>query len=259
MKRNIALFFIVIASSFVAVQPVFAQEQQQVPTLVLISNVNIFDGSDKLVADMSVLVEGNKIAKIANSIEAPAGATVIDAKGRTMTPGLIDSHVHLAWVISSPYAMFDAPVDYQAALALVEAKAMLMRGYTSIRDTAGQVFGTKRAIDEGLFPGPRIWGCGAAISMTSGHGDFRTLNTEPRQMGGSNFTEVERIQLVIFADGVPEVLIHWISPSIHSTRSRRRRTKPSAGIPICRCTPTRTPPSSRRSRPAPCRSSTAIF
>ena len=206
MKRNIALFFSVIVSSFVAVQPAFAQEHQQLPTLVLISNVNIFDGSDKLVADMSVLVEGNKIAKIAKSIEAPAGATVIDAKGRTMTPGLIDCHVHLAWVISSPYAMFDTPADYQAALALVEAKAMLMRGYTSIRDTAGQVFGTKRAIDEGLFPGPRIWGCGAAISMTSGHGDFRTLNTESRQMGGSNFTEVERIQLVIFADGVPEVL-----------------------------------------------------
>jgi hypothetical protein len=58
MKRNIALFFIVIASSFVAVQPAFAQEQQQVPTLVLISNVNIFDGkSEKLHQNMHVLMQ----------------------------------------------------------------------------------------------------------------------------------------------------------------------------------------------------------
>lgn len=198
---------LLLATSLFIVLSAFGQvAEEPAPQVTLITNANLFDGSDKLVADMSVLVEGNRIAKIAKSIEAPAGATLIDAKGRTMTPGLIDSHVHLAWVISSPYAMFDTPADYQAALALVEAKAMLMRGYTSIRDTAGQVFGTKRAIDEGLFPGPRIWGSGAAISMTSGHGDFRTLNTEPRQMGGSNFTEVERIQLVIFADGVPEVL-----------------------------------------------------
>ncbi|MBN1919359.1 MAG: amidohydrolase family protein [Verrucomicrobia bacterium] len=178
IRTTIRLLF---ATSLLTVSPAFAQvAEKPAPTSTLITGAKIFDGSDKLVADMSLLVEGNKITRIAKSIEAPAGATVIDAKGRTMTPGLIDCHVHLAWVISSPYAMFDTPADYQAALALVEAKAMLMRGYTSIRDTAGQVFGTKRAIDEGLFPGPRIWGCGAAISMTSGHGDFRTLNTEPR-------------------------------------------------------------------------------
>ena len=170
--------FVIALLAFILCMPGFAQAAEPPePKLTLISNVNIFDGSDKLVADMSVLVEGNKITKIAKSIEAPAGATVIDAKGRTMTPGLIDCHVHLAWVISSPYAMFDTPADYQAALALVEAKAMLMRGYTSIRDTAGQVFGTKRAIDEGLFPGPRIWGCGAAISMTSVSYTHLTLPT----------------------------------------------------------------------------------
>lgn len=184
-----------------------AAVQAEAPkTAVLITNANIFNGSDKLATGMSVLVEGNKITKIAKSIPAPVGAEIINANGRTLTPGLIDAHVHIGWVISNPFGMFDAPPDYQAALALVEAKATLMRGYTSVRDTSGQVFGIRRAIDQGLFPGPRIWGSGAGISMTSGHGDFRMLSTEPRQLGGSPNTEGERIGLIVFADGVPEVL-----------------------------------------------------
>ena len=88
----------------------------------------------------------------------------------------------------------------------MEAEATLMRGYTSVRDISGQVLGAKQAIDEGHFVGPRIWSSGAGISMTSGHGDLRTLNTLPRQVGGSPETEVERIGMSIFADGVPEVL-----------------------------------------------------
>lgn len=72
------------------------EEHQQAPTQILFTNVNIFDGkSDKLTESMSVLVEGNKIKKIAKSITAPEGATVIDAKGRTLTPGFIATHEHI--------------------------------------------------------------------------------------------------------------------------------------------------------------------
>jgi imidazolonepropionase-like amidohydrolase len=173
---------------------------------VLIKNASVFDGkNEKLVEGMSVLVEGNKIKTIAKSITAPAGATVIDAKGRTMTPGLIDAHVHLTWNMS-PSGMFYAAPDYLAARALDEAKATLMRGYTSVRDISGQVFGVRKAIDEGFFAGPRIWASGAGLSMTAGHGDMRTNNTLPRQMGGPAETDVERMGMSIIADGVPEVL-----------------------------------------------------
>jgi imidazolonepropionase-like amidohydrolase len=179
-----------------------AQEQ---PAPILITNARIFDGSDALTAPMSVLVDGGTIAQIAESIDAPEGATVIDADGRTLTPGLIDVHVHLMWNLS-PEGMFDGMPDYLGARTLAEAEATLMRGYTSVRDVSGQVLGAKRAIDEGFFPGPRIWSSGAGIGMTSGHADLRTLNTLPRQMGGSPWTEVEVIGLSILADGVPEVL-----------------------------------------------------
>ena len=61
----------------------------------LITNANVFNGkSEQLAEGMSVLVEGNKITKMAKSIEAPVGAIIIDAGGRTLMPGLIDNHVH---------------------------------------------------------------------------------------------------------------------------------------------------------------------
>ncbi len=47
-----------------------------------------------------------------------------------------------------------------------------MRGFTSVRDLGGPVFGLKAAIDAGITPGPRIWPSGAFISQTGGHGDF---------------------------------------------------------------------------------------
>ncbi|WP_455388350.1 amidohydrolase family protein [Petrachloros mirabilis] len=173
---------------------------------VLITNANIFDGkSDKLATGMSVLVEGNKITMIAKSITAPAGATVIDAKGRTMTPGLIDAHVHLIWNVS-PFGMFNFPLDYLHSLALKEAEATLMRGYTGVRDISGAVLGIKRAIDEGLYPGPRIWSSGAGIGMTAGHADMRPNTMVPRTLGGPYWTDVEYLGISILADGVPEVL-----------------------------------------------------
>lgn len=180
--------------------------QEEVQSEILINNVNIFDGtSDNLISDMSVLIEGNKIAKIAASISASNDVTVIDGGGRTLTPGFIDAHTHLQWNLGVAEQLY-APADYQAALTMVEAENTLMRGFTTVRDVGGSVFGVKRAIDEGYFSGPRIYSAGAALSMTTGHGDFRAPTTPPRMMGGPAVTEAELVGLVMFADGVPEVL-----------------------------------------------------
>jgi imidazolonepropionase-like amidohydrolase len=196
---------LVMVLSIVSVMPILAQAAES-QGKILITNVNIFDGkSEDLTLAMSVLDEGNKIAKIAASINAPENTTVIDGGGRTMTPGFIDNHTHLQWNMGVS-EHFYSPIDYQSALTLIEANNTLMRGFTTVRDVAGGVFGVKKAIDEGYFPGPRIYSSGAAISMTTGHGDFRTPSTPPRMMGGPSETEAEKIGLVIFADGVPEVL-----------------------------------------------------
>ena len=68
---------------------------QDTPNATLITGARIFDGSSPdLIEGMDVLVEGNTISAIAADIEAPDGATVIDATGRTLMPGMIDNHWH---------------------------------------------------------------------------------------------------------------------------------------------------------------------
>nr|WP_321257928.1 amidohydrolase family protein [uncultured Pseudodesulfovibrio sp.] len=204
MKALIASFFLVLAFCTMGFA---AGEQPANESVVLIKNVNIFDGtSTKLSPGQSVLIKGNTIEAVGKEIPVPSGAQVIDGGGRTLTPGFIDAHTHLQWNLSVQEHM-NSPLDYQGAIALVDAKNTLMRGFTTIRDVAGSVFGVKRAIDEGYFLGPRIYSSGAAIGMTTGHGDFRSEHTLPRQMGGPGETPLEKAGLTILADGVDEVLV----------------------------------------------------
>lgn len=173
--------------------------------VVLITNANIFDGqNENLAMGMSVLVEGNKISKIAKSIPAPKGANVIDAKGNTLIPGLINTHVHLAYTLP-PAELANTNQMYIAFMAEKEIKATLMRGFTTVRDAAGNSTGLAKAVDDGLIEGPRIFPSGAAITQTSGHGDYRSLNVFPRSMGGYA-SEMETMRFAFIADGRPQVL-----------------------------------------------------
>ena len=153
-------------------------------TATLFKNVKVFDGkSDKLTASTSVLVVGNKIEKIGDVTAAPETATVIDAGGRTLMPGLIDAHWHAMLVRPTPAEAVTWDVGYGNLVAGAEATDTLMRGFTTVRDVGGPAFGLKRAIDEGVVAGPRIYPSGAMITVTSGHGDFRQAFEVPRTVG----------------------------------------------------------------------------
>ena len=153
-----------------------AQEEKSKPQ-VLFTNVNIFDGkTDRLAEGMSVLVEGNLIKKVAKGdIEADENATVIDGGGRTLMPGLIDSHVHLTHMIleGSLTAWEAATWEEIGAITAAAAREFLKSGFTTVRDMGGMGGGFKRVIDQGDIVGPRIYPAGAYISQTSGHGDLR--------------------------------------------------------------------------------------
>jgi imidazolonepropionase-like amidohydrolase len=171
----------------------------------LIQGVRIFDGqNEKLAEGMSVLVEGNKIAKIAKSIPAPAGTTVIDAKGRTLMPGLIDNHWHSLFATLPQAKLLQSDMAYINLYAAKANEDALLRGFTSVRDVGGNVFGLKKATDEGLVAGPRIYPSGAYISQTSGHGDFRGPLDVPTN-DGTPLDYLQRTGNTLIADGVPEV------------------------------------------------------
>src|SRR3984893_799751 len=174
----------------------------------LFQNVRIFDGkSATLSAASNVLVKDNTIARISVSpitIETNANVRVIPADGRVLMPGLIDAHWHAFMAATPQMLLMTADSSYLHLLAARQAKATLMRGFTTIRDLGGPVFGLKRAIDEGLVIGPRIYPSGAFISQTSGHGDFRFLFEVPRTLGGSlSHSELEGVAAI--ADSPDEV------------------------------------------------------
>ncbi|MCU0976645.1 MAG: amidohydrolase family protein [Steroidobacteraceae bacterium] len=158
---------------------------------VLFREVRVFDGrSAALSAPTDVLVRGNTIAAIGAGA-APTGdaAKVIEGGGRTLMPGLIDAHVHVAFQTLPQTALLLGDVGYVHIAAGKGATEMLMRGFTSVRDLGGPTFGVKQAIDSGLIPGPRIWPSGAMVSQSGGHGDFRLPNELPSPPGAWSYGE----------------------------------------------------------------------
>lgn len=153
--------------------PLSVYAQDEAPPRVLITNVDVWDGtSDEVKKGVDVLVEGNKIMKVAKGITAD-NAHVIDGKGGTVTPGLIDMHQHL--MLNGGTAAgnnWDAYV--QGAHASRAAEYLLRNGFTTIRDIAGNSIGIKKAINTGILPGPRVYTAGPAIGPTGGHSDWGT-------------------------------------------------------------------------------------
>lgn len=173
MFNKLLLAFVLMLSSVA----IAAEKAKEPPTQVLIKNVNVFDGKgEKLKMAQDVLVEGNLIKKIGKNLKAGNGATVIDGGGRVLMPGIIEAHTHLSLPISTPEIFNDKDWFYIGAAGAEEARRYLMRGWTTVRDIGGPTQDLKRAIDDGVVPGPRIYSSGPFISQTSGHGDFRDSN-----------------------------------------------------------------------------------
>ncbi len=127
----------------------------------------------------SVLVEDDRIVGVeAGGIDAE-GARRIDVGGRTLMPGLIDAHVHVAITTMNLAAMEQRPVTLVSQEARLILERMLMRGFTTVRDAGGADWGLTEAVERGLIQGPRLFHSGRVLSQTGGHGDFRSRVDTP--------------------------------------------------------------------------------
>ena len=143
----------------------------------LIRNAKILDTRNLvLTSTHTILVRNGLIEKISAEDFEVADATVIDAKGMTLMPGLIDCHVH---VMASGFNL-GAVANLPNALALLRAlpimKGMIDRGFTSVRDAGGADWALAEGVRTRQVAGPRLFCAGKALSQTGGHGDFRARN-----------------------------------------------------------------------------------
>jgi imidazolonepropionase-like amidohydrolase len=150
-----------------------------------------------------VVVEEGRIRRIAAS-DGPAGprdARVIDCQGRTLMPGLLDAHVHLASLDLDPVeevALAPAVIALRIARQIEDT---LQAGFTTVRDAGGLDWGFKEAVRLGLIRGPRLFISGPFLSQTGGHGD----NQRPRT-ARELFRAVHGLTSeTILADGADEV------------------------------------------------------
>lgn len=138
---------------------------------------NLIDGkSNELQAQMTIVVEGNKIISIDKGFaKAAANEKLIDLSKKTVMPGLIDMHVHLEGETSKDQAIqrFTLNKADVAFRSTGFAKKTLMAGFTTVRDLGGSGvnISLRNAISQGLVVGPRIFTTGKSIATTGGHGD----------------------------------------------------------------------------------------
>ena len=160
------------------------QDTAPKPSYTLIKNVKIFDGVNDRLKPGHVLIENNLIKQVGDIKTFPKGTTIIDGGGRTLMPGLIDSHSHfnLTGLVQTPAALQAAKWDQVGPIAAENARDYLYDGYTTVRDAGGMGGALGELIDRGILQGPRIYASGAFIGPSSGHGDFR--NPSSRVPGG---------------------------------------------------------------------------
>jgi imidazolonepropionase-like amidohydrolase len=196
------LLFAFAAATALLCRPLIADEQVASHS-VLFTNVNVFDGSSSsLSKGQNVLVEGKLIKQISKqAIQAP-GAKVIDGAGRTLMPGLIDMHSHLALSSTSLVALESSTWEELGARTALVAEDTLMDGFTTVRDAGGMNGkGVKRMIDSGELVGPRIFPSGGFIGATSSHSDFRLLTMRTPGVDGVNDSNLSRLELGYVVDG----------------------------------------------------------
>ncbi len=178
--------------------------------VILFTNAMVFDGKTDRLLKRDVLVINNIIKEVSAeplSIIQTDNVTIIDGKGMTLMPGLIDTHTHIAVPEQLHTLMDDVDWMYWGISASKVTTDWLMRGYTTVRDAGGPSMSLHKAVEEGKLIGPRIYSSGAVISQTSGHGDHRHYNTPNPNIAGNKPTNSQKpTSMEIIADGIPEVL-----------------------------------------------------
>lgn len=143
-----------------------------------------------IIKNVAVLIEDNKIVSIGKQgkLKADNDAEVIDLKGKTLIPGLMDMHVHFTWDAADNFlAARGNSIPRQTVKAVKNAEITLLAGFTTVRNLGApgySVIGVRDGINAGEIPGPRIWAAGHSVSITGGHCDDNFSPPEAKSIAG---------------------------------------------------------------------------
>ncbi|GAB3104394.1 amidohydrolase family protein [Aestuariicella hydrocarbonica] len=184
-----------------------ASAQVPDPNITLITNINVFDGvNEKLIKNANIVITDNIITEVSTEPLMVAGGKVIDGGGRTMIPGMIDAHWHMTYCCLLQNVVLTGDIAEVAISGALAAPDVLMRGFTTVRDTGGNTFSIHKMIERGDIVGPRMLPSGPPITQTGGHLDYRPYTSVPTNSGDSNWYWYANA-LMLQADGVPEVTL----------------------------------------------------
>ncbi|HME74116.1 MAG TPA: amidohydrolase family protein [Mycobacterium sp.] len=152
----------------------------------LITGANVWDGISAQAAPGQVLVVDGRIQQVADVIEAPPDARVVDLSGHTLTPGFMDCHVHVTLAPPVGVMMALESSNAKTLKSLPRLRALLMNGFTTIRDLGcGDVdyptIELRNAVADGIVEGPRMVVAPHMISARGGHGDFSGMVADEYQ------------------------------------------------------------------------------
>ena len=128
----------------------------------------MFDGTGHPPGPGDVVIEDGRVVDVGSGLD---GDEQVDCSGRTILPGLFDTHVHFMISGIDMWGMLQTPLSYRFFQAARNLEATLDVGITTARDAGGADAGLRKAVDDGLLPGPRMQVSIGMLSQTGGHGD----------------------------------------------------------------------------------------
>lgn len=199
---------------------------------ILFKSASVWDGSGAAAFPADILVENDRIRAVATQMGQlqAAGAEVIDAKGMTLMPGLVEGHAHITFINAARSTdLGDTPPEEHTLIAARNARLLLDHGFTSAYSAASAKLRIdvviRNAIEAGELPGPRMRACGPEITVTGGLGDERQAHQfrDSFAIVADGPVEVMKLARLCVREGVDSIKLN-ISGDDHTRHGALPRT-----------------------------------